>query len=224
MLKAPPHDFRAGAVAPTAPHKPAELGNPGDRLAQRRRLGRWRGDPMDGTIQRLPFVEAPTGRYRAHQAPPAPAWWHKKSARPGHCRAPSSGASAPPSANCRASRRHPLFKIRCQTSMPQRQEYHWTRSMASSTVSTATVVNNSHSMGSTSAGGSTSLDLHGPQRDGRQAFGFAMRGGTQGQGTKAQRQRRFPGGLRAATRDVQDGAGPPRAGPRPWPRHSVAAR
>src|SRR5437016_10633494 len=33
MLKAPPHDFRAGAVAPTAPHKPAELGDPGDGLA-----------------------------------------------------------------------------------------------------------------------------------------------------------------------------------------------
>src|SRR2546422_3889455 len=56
MLKAPPHHFRARAVAPTAPHKPAELGDPGDRLAQRRRLSRWRGDPMDGTIQRLPFV------------------------------------------------------------------------------------------------------------------------------------------------------------------------
>src|SRR5437870_9170894 len=33
MLQAPPHDFRAGAVAPTAPHKPAELGDPGDGLA-----------------------------------------------------------------------------------------------------------------------------------------------------------------------------------------------
>ena len=33
MLKAPPQDFRAGAVAPPAPHKPAELGDPGDGLA-----------------------------------------------------------------------------------------------------------------------------------------------------------------------------------------------
>jgi hypothetical protein len=56
MLKAPPPDFRAGAVAPTAPHTPAELGDPGDGLASRRRLGRRRGDPMDGTRQRLPFV------------------------------------------------------------------------------------------------------------------------------------------------------------------------
>src|SRR5215831_8575083 len=56
MLKASPHDFRAGKVAPTAPHKPAELGNPGNRLAQRRWLSRWREDPMDSTIQRLPFV------------------------------------------------------------------------------------------------------------------------------------------------------------------------
>src|SRR5204863_949065 len=56
MLKAPPYDFRAGAVAPTAPHKPAELGDPGDGLAQRRWLDRRGGDPMDGTIQRLPFV------------------------------------------------------------------------------------------------------------------------------------------------------------------------
>src|SRR5262245_3269908 len=41
-------------------------------------------------------------------------------------------------------------------SMPQRQEYHCTHWVALSTVSTATVVNNSHSMGVTSAGGSTS--------------------------------------------------------------------
>jgi len=33
MLKAPPQDFRAGAVAPPAPYKPAELGDPGDGLA-----------------------------------------------------------------------------------------------------------------------------------------------------------------------------------------------
>src|ERR1700757_380522 len=33
-----------------------------------------------------------------------------------------------------------------QISMPQRHEYHWTRSIASSAVSTATVVNNNHSM------------------------------------------------------------------------------
>src|SRR6267142_1382836 len=33
MLKAPPQDFRAGAIAPPAPHKPAELGDPGDGLA-----------------------------------------------------------------------------------------------------------------------------------------------------------------------------------------------
>src|SRR5499425_3922766 len=61
-----------------------------------------------------------------------------------------------PLASWRASIRHPLFKILCQTSMPQRQEYHCTHWVASSTVSTATVVNNSHSMGVTSAGGSTS--------------------------------------------------------------------
>src|SRR5574341_1250724 len=42
MLKAPPHHFRAGAVAPAAPHKPAELGDPVDCLAQRRRLCRRR--------------------------------------------------------------------------------------------------------------------------------------------------------------------------------------
>ena len=47
----------------------------------------------------------------------------------------------------------PLCKILCQTSMPQRQEYHCTHWVASSTVSTATVVNNSHAMGVTSAGG-----------------------------------------------------------------------
>src|SRR6266851_2488258 len=46
-----------------------------------------------------------------------------------------------PLANWRSSIRHPLFTTRCQTSIPQRHAYHWTRSMASSTVSTATVFN-----------------------------------------------------------------------------------
>src|SRR2546422_10451293 len=71
-LKAPPHHFRARAVAPTAPHKPAELGDPGDRLAPRRRLSRWRGDPMDGTRQRWPCVglqEDATRRLRNRTCP-----------------------------------------------------------------------------------------------------------------------------------------------------------
>src|SRR5216684_217092 len=70
MLKAPPHHFRAGAVAPTAPHKPAELGHPVDRLAERRRLFRRRRDPMNGTIQRLPFVriQKHTTRHIWHRA------------------------------------------------------------------------------------------------------------------------------------------------------------
>ena len=72
MLKAPPQDFRSGSVAPTAPHKPAELGDPVDRLAQRRWLRRRHGDAMDGTIERLPFVglqQHATGRlgHRARQ-------------------------------------------------------------------------------------------------------------------------------------------------------------
>src|SRR6266853_1721418 len=61
-----------------------------------------------------------------------------------------------PLANWRSSIRHPLFKMRCHTSIPQRHAYHSTRSMASAMVSTAMVVNNSHSMGVTSVGGSTS--------------------------------------------------------------------
>ena len=91
--------------------------------------------------------------------------------------------------------------------MPQRQEYHWTRSIASSTVSTATVVNNSHSMGSTSAGGSTSQTCTAHSVTAGKPSRLRCCGGTQGQGTKAQRQRRFPGGLRAATRDVQEELG-----------------
>jgi len=55
-------------------------------------------------------------------------------------------------------------------------------------------------------------DLHGPEHHGRQALRFAMRRGTQGQGTIAQRSRRFPGGLRAATRDVQEELGRHRLG------------
>ena len=89
MLKAPPHDFRAGAVAPAAPHKPAELGDPGDRFAQCRRHCRRHGDPMDGTIQRLPFVLsiAPLPQASGRAAPGrwARAWasWTKRWVRPG---------------------------------------------------------------------------------------------------------------------------------------------
>jgi hypothetical protein len=72
MLQAPPQDFSSGVVALTAPHKPAELCDPLDRLAQRRWLRRRHWDAMDGTIERLPFVglqQHTTRRlgHRAHQ-------------------------------------------------------------------------------------------------------------------------------------------------------------
>ena len=154
MLQAPPHDFRAGAVAPAAPHKPAERGDPGDRLTQRRRLCRRRGDPMDGTIPRLPFVRLQQDairhlRHRARQ---------HGGVKIRHASTLSSAKARRKRSACwhgRAARWHPLCTIRCQTSIPPRQAYHGTRSRASSTGSTATVVHNSPALGSASAGGST---------------------------------------------------------------------
>src|SRR4029450_5661026 len=70
MLKAPPQDFSSGLVALTATHKPAELCDPFDRLAQRRWLRRRHGDAMEGTIERLPFVglQQHTTRRLGHRA------------------------------------------------------------------------------------------------------------------------------------------------------------
>ena len=56
MLKAPPQHLSPRSIAAAAPHKPAELRDPVDGLAQRRRLGRRLWSAMDGTIERLPFV------------------------------------------------------------------------------------------------------------------------------------------------------------------------
>src|SRR5262249_57033743 len=50
-------------------------------------------------------------------------------------------------------------------------------------------------------------DRDGQPREGRYSFGFTVLRGAQGQGAIAQRQGRFPGGLRAATRDVQEDLG-----------------
>src|SRR5213594_1332865 len=104
---------------------------------------------MDGTVQCLPFVEV-----QQHAA------WHFRH-RPGQHR----GIKNPPgndtiqrqaALQALAACQLALFKMRCHTSIPQRHAYHSTRSMASAMVSTAMVVNNSHSMGVTSVGGSTS--------------------------------------------------------------------
>ena len=124
MLKAPPQHLSPRSIAAAAPHKPAELRDPVDGLAQRRRLGRRLWDAMDGTIERLPRP-APTARYRAPRAPNAPAGWRKKAPRQ-HAVERQTALQASAVAHWRASRRHPLSKP-SQTSMPQRHEYHWTR-------------------------------------------------------------------------------------------------
>ena len=102
----------------------------------------------------------------------------------------------------------PLCKILCQTSMPQRQEYHCTHWVASSTVSTATVVNNSRD-GRDVRWRLDFLDWHGPQRDHRQAFALALAGRTQRQGAKPQRQCRVSGRLRPPTWHLQLEVGAP---------------
>src|SRR5262245_50983776 len=57
MLKATPQRFGPWLVAAAAPHKPAELRNPAYGLAQRGWLVRRGRTVMDGTIQRLPFLD-----------------------------------------------------------------------------------------------------------------------------------------------------------------------
>lgn len=155
MLQAPPHHFRAGAVASAAPHHPAELGDPGDRLAERRRRDR-RGGPDGWPKTALAMRQAPTARSRGQQGRRASMVASSQTpARPGRSKAPRHGVSVPPPAIAVLSRCPPLCTLRCQTAMPQRHEDHGTRSIASSAVSTATVVNHTHAMGSTAAGGST---------------------------------------------------------------------
>ena len=79
MLKASPQDFRPRSIASTTPDKSAELSNPLDRLAKRRRLGRRLRAPASH--------RAPTARYRAPQGPSEPTWWHTEPATPPHYRA-----------------------------------------------------------------------------------------------------------------------------------------
>src|SRR5262252_7879916 len=57
MLKAPPQRFRPWLVTAAPPDKATKLGNPVHRLGQRGGLFWWSRALMDGTIQRLPFVE-----------------------------------------------------------------------------------------------------------------------------------------------------------------------
>jgi hypothetical protein len=203
MLKAPPHDFRAGAVAPTAPPTPAELGDPGDGLASRRRLGRRRGDPMDGTRQRLPCVGLQphaTGGIRDG------ARHH-------------GGVKNPP-------RQH---AVACQSTAEALRLRAWPRCEAAPALHKAVphvptpatrgpldtlkgvVDRRDRPRGAPQPcerlhldGRLDCTDLYGPQRDGRYPFGLTRRRGAQGPGTRAQRQCRFPGGWRAAPRDVQE--------------------
>ena len=57
MLKAPPQRFRPRLVTAAPPYKATELGKPVHRLDQRGGLLWWSRALMDGTRQRLPFVE-----------------------------------------------------------------------------------------------------------------------------------------------------------------------
>jgi len=95
MLKAPPHHFRAGAVTPAASDKPAELGDPGDRLAQRRRPLRVAWGP-DGWHNTTPAIQSGSNR-TLHGASGTARCQHggvKNPPRQGHYRAPRHGVSA----------------------------------------------------------------------------------------------------------------------------------
>src|SRR5688572_8402714 len=80
MLKASPQDLRPRSIASTTSDKPAELRNPLDRLAKRRRLDRRLRHAMNSTIERLPFIGLQqhatrdlrdrSGQHRGIQNPP----------------------------------------------------------------------------------------------------------------------------------------------------------
>ena len=57
MLQATPQRFSPRIVTGAAAHKAAELCNPAHRLAQRGWFRRRRGAGMDGTVERLPFLD-----------------------------------------------------------------------------------------------------------------------------------------------------------------------
>ena len=57
MLKATPHRFGPWLVSAAAPYKTAELREPAHGLAERRWTFRRCWTVMDGTVQRLPFLD-----------------------------------------------------------------------------------------------------------------------------------------------------------------------
>ncbi len=124
MLKAPPQDFSSRLITATSTDKPAELPNPMDRFTQRRWLVRRDCDTMNGTIECLSFIrlqqhaarrgessDVTAGTERAGMV--ASSIRHAKTLSRARQRLRRSAV-----ANCRASRRQPLFKIRCHSSTP----------------------------------------------------------------------------------------------------------
>src|SRR5918992_1391831 len=203
MLKASPQDFRPRSIASAPPDKPTELRDPLDGLTQRRRLGRRLRHPMNGTIERLPFIglqQHATGHLR-----------HRSSQH--------GGVQNPP-------RHHPVER---QTALQTLGRLELTRFNAAPTFQNPMPNFNApaariplHPLD----GVLDRLDLNrGPQQpldgldlgrridlthqDGpkghrRQALGFAMAGRRHGQGAIAKRQGGLASGLRAATRDLND--------------------
>ena len=140
MLKPFPQHRNTGFAIPPARQEAPQAANPVDRLAQggRRLQAGWAYNRWHSTGPAI--LRAPTPPCRACRARPDSAWWHRGCAKRSHYRPPDSAASARRFSSCRASSRHPLFSTLCKTSIPQRQAYQVTRSMASSGVCTAQVV------------------------------------------------------------------------------------
>ena len=203
VLKATPQRFSPGLVSAATSDKTAELCNPAHSLVKRRGLLRRCRTMMDGTIQRLPFVEfqqhaARHLRHRPRQHrgiknPPGNDTIQRQAAlqalaacQLAFFHTTTTFQNAVPDFNAPATR-VPLDTL---DGVVDRLDRHGRQQQPLNGLDVRWRID--------------FLDLDCPQRDRGQAFTLAMAGGTQRQGTKPQRQRGVTGGLRATTRHLQE--------------------
>src|SRR6516164_637090 len=202
MLKATPQRFGPWLVAAAAPHKPAELRKPAYGLAQRGWLVRWGRTVMDGTIQRLPFLDRQQD-----------VTWHL-----GYRSCQHEGIKHPPG-NDAVERQTALQALvggqlarfeataTFQNPVPDLNPPA-TRVPLGAFVGVLDAVHSDRGQQQPRDGrplrwGLYFSDLDGPQRHRGQTLRLAMPGRTQRQATKPQRQYGFTSGLRAPPRHLQ---------------------
>ena len=203
VLKATPQRFRPGLVSAATSDKAAELCNPAHSLVKRRGLLRRCRTMMDGTRQRLPFVEFPqhAARHLRHR----PRQHRGIKNPPGNDTIPRQAAL-----QARAARQLAFFKTTTtlQNAVPDFNTPA-TRVPLDTLDGVVDRLDRPGRQQQPFNGRDVRwridfLDLDRPQRDRGQAFMLAMAGGTQRQGTKPQRHRGVTGGLRATTRHLQE--------------------